>query len=178
MTGETADRVNALKTRARALLAQLGISEATRPEDGPSAPELAATVLRALAIPEIAACRSRLVPELTVFSTHADDDSTTYVGGVADALAYLPLGLIELVIDWKTDVSSTNQQIERYREQMRDYLAATGAPEGLLVFVTTGQLVRYCLCRLADLVRGSTPLRCREVCDRRGVRQFYAKISP
>jgi hypothetical protein len=65
-----------------------------------------------------------------------------YVGGVADALAYLPLGIIELVIDWKTDFAPSAQQIELYREQMRDYLAATGAPEGLLVFVTTGQLLR------------------------------------
>jgi exodeoxyribonuclease-5 len=142
LTGETADRAAALETRSRALLTQLGISEAARPEDGPHAPELAATVLRALAIPEIAACRSRLVPELTVFSAQADDDRTTYVGGVADALAYLPLGIIDLVIDWKTDVSPSAQQIELYRVQMRDYLAATGASEGLLVFVTTGQLVR------------------------------------
>jgi exodeoxyribonuclease-5 len=142
LTGETADRAEALETRSRALLGQLGISEAARPEDGPHAPEVAATVLRALAIPEIAACRSRLVPELTVFSAHADADRTTYVGGVADALAYLPLGIIDLVIDWKTDVSPTVEQIDLYRAQMRDYLAATGASEGLLVFVNTGQLVR------------------------------------
>ena len=51
-------------------------------------------------------------------------------------------GAIDLVIDWKTDVSPSTQQIDLYREQMRDYLVATGAPEGLLVFVTTGQLVR------------------------------------
>jgi hypothetical protein len=98
--------------------------------------------LRALAIPEIAACRSRLLPEMTVFSAQADDDRTIYVGGVADALAYLPLGIIDLVIDWKTDISPSVQQIDLYREQMRDYLVATRAPEGLLVFVTTGQLVR------------------------------------
>lgn len=77
-----------------------------------------------------------------MFSTQPDDDRMTYVGGVADAVAYLPIGIIELVIDWKTDLSPSAQQIELYREQMRDYLAATGAPEGLLVFVTTGQLVR------------------------------------
>jgi hypothetical protein len=82
------------------------------------------------------------VPELTVFSAQANDDRTTYVGGVADALAYLPLGIIDLVIDWKRDVRPTVQQIDLYRAQMRDYLAATGASEGLLVFVTTGQLVR------------------------------------
>ena len=89
----------------------------------------------------IPTCRSRLVPELTVFSAQADDDRTTYVGGVADALAYLPLGIIDLVIDWKTDISPSVQQVDLYREQMRYYLAATGASEGLLVFVTTGRLV-------------------------------------
>ena len=36
LTGETADRAEALEIRARALLAQLGISEAARPEDGPA----------------------------------------------------------------------------------------------------------------------------------------------
>jgi PD-(D/E)XK nuclease superfamily len=141
LTGETVDHADALENRARDLLAQLGIPEAVRPEDGPHARELAATTLRALKIPEIAACRSRLVPEMTVFSARADHDSTIYVGGVADAIAYQPIGLIDLVVDWKTDVNPSPQQIDLYREQMRDYLVATGAPEGLLVFVTTGQLI-------------------------------------
>ena len=82
------------------------------------------------------------MPELTVFSAQADEDRATYVGGVADALAYLPLGIVDLVIDWKTDVTPTVEQIDLYRAQMRDYLAATNASEGLLAFVTTGQLVR------------------------------------
>jgi ATP-dependent exoDNAse (exonuclease V) beta subunit len=142
LTGETADRAEALEIRARALLSQLGISEAAQPEDGPHGPELATTTLRALAIPEIVACRSRLLPEMTVFSAQADDDRTIYVGGIADAVAYQPEGSVDLVIDWKTDVNPTTQQIDLYREQIRDYLAATGAPEGLLVFVTSGQLVR------------------------------------
>jgi hypothetical protein len=81
-------------------------------------------------------------PEITVFSAQADDNGTTYVGGLADALGYLPRGIIDLVIDWKTDVSRSVQQIDLYRAQMRDYLSATGASEGLLVFVTTGQRVR------------------------------------
>ncbi len=98
--------------------------------------------MRALVIPEIAACRSRLLPELTVFSAEADEDRTTYVGGIADAVAYQPTGVIDLVIDWKTDVSPAAQQIDLYREQMRDYLVATGASEGLLVFVTTGEIIR------------------------------------
>jgi hypothetical protein len=101
LTGETANHADALEIRARALLAQLGISEAARPEDGPHAPELAATTLRALAIPDIVACQSRLLPEMTVFSAQAGDDRTIYVGGIADAVAYQPTGAIDLVIDWK-----------------------------------------------------------------------------
>jgi exodeoxyribonuclease-5 len=141
LTGETADHADALEIRARALLGQLGITEAARPEDGPHAPELAATTLRALAIPEIVECRSRLLPEMTVFSAQADDDRTIYVGGIADAVACQPTGAIDLVVDWKTDISPSGQQIELYRAQLGDYLVATGAPEGLLVFVTTGLLV-------------------------------------
>ena len=141
LTGETADRGETLENRARVLLAQLGVSEAARPADGPHPSELAATTLRALAIPEIAACRSRLVPEMTIFSAHANADHTIYVGGVVDALARQADGSTDLVIDWKTDVDPDLQQIELYRGQVRDYLDATGAPEGLLVFVTTGQLV-------------------------------------
>jgi exodeoxyribonuclease-5 len=141
LTGETADHPEALETRARALLAQLGISEAALPGDGPHAQELAATTLRTLMIPEIAACRDRLLPEMTVFSAQADDNRTTYVGGIADAVVYQATGAIDLVIDWKTDINPSVHQIDLYREQMRDYLAATGAPTGLLVFVTTGQLI-------------------------------------
>jgi hypothetical protein len=142
LTGETIDHAKALEIRGRALLAQFGTPEASRPEDGPHAPELAATTLRALAIPEIAECRNRLLPEMTVFSAQAEDARTIYVGGIADAVAYQPTGAIDLILDWKTDVSPTAQQIDLYREQMRDYLVATRAPEGLLVFVTSGQLVR------------------------------------
>ena len=142
LTGETPEQAEALETRARTLLIQLGIAEAARPEEGPHAPELAATTLRALAIPEIVACRSRLLPEMTVFSAQADDDGTTYVGGIADAVAYQPTSVIDLVIDWKSDVSPGTQQIKLYHEQLRDYLVATGASEGLLVFVTTGRIVR------------------------------------
>jgi ATP-dependent exoDNAse (exonuclease V) beta subunit len=142
LTGETPDQLEMLETRARALLAQLGVTEAARSEDGPHAPELAATVLRALAIPEISACRSRLIPELTVFSVQSNADGAIYTGGVVDALAHHADGSIALIIDWKTDVDPSLQQIELYRDQVRDYLDATSASEGLLVFVTTGQLVR------------------------------------
>src|ERR1700757_2888565 len=116
LTGETPDQLEMLETRARALLAQLGVTEAARSEDGPHAPELATTVLRALAIPEISACRSRLIPELTVFSVQSNADGAIYTGGVVDALAHHADGSIALIIDWKTDVDPSLQQIELYRD--------------------------------------------------------------
>jgi ATP-dependent exoDNAse (exonuclease V) beta subunit len=141
LTGETLDTRDALEARARALLAQLGVPEVERPDIGPHPSELAATISRTLAIPEIASRRSRLIPEMTVFSAAGTAGTRIYVGGVADAVAYDPNGAIELVIDWKSDVNPSARQIELYQEQIRDYLGATGAPVGLLVFVTTAQLL-------------------------------------
>jgi hypothetical protein len=63
LTGETAELAAALEIRPRALLAQLDVTEAARPEDGPHAPEIVATVRRAFAIPEIAACGAGLFPK-------------------------------------------------------------------------------------------------------------------
>lgn len=58
--------------------------------------------------------------------------------GVADALALGPDGSIDVVVDWKSDVNSDAKTVELYRDQVRDYLAATGAPKGLIVFLTSG----------------------------------------
>ena len=142
LTGETTEDVGALEVRARDLLGQLDVPEADRPDDGPHAPELAATVVRALAIPEVAALKSRLLPEISVFSTENAGDRTTYVGGVADALALGPDESIDVVIDWKSDVDPDARQVNLYREQVCDYLAASLAPEGLIVFVTNGRIER------------------------------------
>jgi exodeoxyribonuclease-5 len=138
LTGETPDNAAALETRAGALLAQLAIPEAAGPEEGPHAPELAAAVVRALSLPAIAALRPRLRPEMTVFAAQAEGKQTSYVGGVADALAYDASGFVEAVIDWKTDVDPSSRQVDLYRAQLRDYLDATGATRGLLVFVSSG----------------------------------------
>ncbi|MGD9656561.1 MAG: hypothetical protein AB7U61_02810, partial [Methylocystis sp.] len=64
----------------------------------------------------------------------------TYVGGVVDALALDEDGVIDVVIDWKSDVDPSPGQVELYRAQVRDYLAATGANEGLLVFATNSRI--------------------------------------
>jgi ATP-dependent exoDNAse (exonuclease V) beta subunit len=149
LTREITEDFEALEVRARVLLGELDTAEADRPENGPHAPELAATVLRALSIPEIAALKSRLLPEISVFSIENTGDRITYVGGIVDALALGPDGTIDVVIDWKSDVDPDARQVDLYREQIRDYLAASLAPEGLIVFLTTGQIEKV----LLDVIR-------------------------
>ena len=142
LTGETEQAPDILELRARALLCELGVAEAQRAEDGPHAPELAASVMRALNIPEVAELRQRLLPEMTVFSAEPAGQGTIYVGGVADALTLDGDNNVEVVIDWKSDVEPTAEVVKLYREQVGDYLAATGGKNGLLVFVTSGRVER------------------------------------
>jgi exodeoxyribonuclease-5 len=142
LTGETGEGAETLECRARVLLSELGVAEAARAEDGPHAPELAASVRRALGIPEVAALRHRLLPEMTVFSADSAGQGTIYIGGVADALAFEEGNNVDVVVDWKSDVDPATAVIDLYREQVRDYLAATGGKEGLLVFVTSGRVER------------------------------------
>jgi exodeoxyribonuclease-5 len=145
LTGETGEGTETLESRARVLLSELGVAEAARAEDGPHAPELVASVRRALGIPEVAALRHRLLPEMTVFSADSADSAeqgTIYIGGIADALALDEDNNVDVVVDWKSDVDPATAVIDLYREQVRDYLAATGGKEGLLVFVTSGRVER------------------------------------
>jgi exodeoxyribonuclease-5 len=51
-------------------------------------------------------------------------------------------GAPDVVIDWKSDVAPDAAVINLYREQVREYLAATGATQALLVFVSTGRIER------------------------------------
>jgi exodeoxyribonuclease-5 len=142
LTGEVSEDLLELEARARRLLAELDTPEADRPEDGPHAPELASSTVRALAMPVVAALRARLLPEMTVYACERAGRETTYVGGVADAIAVNADGTVDVVIDWKSDTSPDETAINLYRQQVVDYLDATGAREGLLVFVTTGNVVR------------------------------------
>jgi hypothetical protein len=82
---------------------------------------------------------------MTVFSADSADSAeqgTIYIGGIADALALDEDNNVDVVVDWKSDVDPATAVIDLYREQVRDYLAATGGKEGLLVFVTSGRVER------------------------------------
>ena len=91
--------------------------------------------MRALALPEIAALRPYLVPEMAVWAAR----EAYLVAGRADALA-IREGRIEVAIDWKSDVNPTPNIRAAYGGQLRDYLEATGARRGAIVFLTLGEV--------------------------------------
>jgi len=134
LTGELWATEDAAVSRAQELLLQLTTdadTEMLRPD--PS--EMASCALRALALPEIAVLRSSLVPEVAVWKANNDG----LLAGRADALAVKD-DRIEVVVDWKSDVSPSSATRSAYRGQLRDYLEATGAKRGLLVFLSLGEI--------------------------------------
>jgi exodeoxyribonuclease-5 len=143
LTQELTDDAPAVEARARELLLQLGEAPVEDPAQGFAPAEIAATALRALGTPEIARLRERLVPELPVYGHEPGAAGTpdTAIAGIADAVALAADGTIAAVIDWKSDVAPGPAQIERYRAQLRDYQAVTGAGEAVLVLGTVGKAI-------------------------------------
>lgn len=139
LTGETADDAATLQARASELLVQLGLEDAKDPANGPSSLEMATTAQRTLQLREIAQLRPRLFPEFPVYAAVVAGQTTSLTAGVADAVVFEG-GRIQTVVDWKSDVNPTEADIEMYRSQVRDYLAATGAALGLIVFMTSGRI--------------------------------------
>lgn len=125
----------ALVARGQTLLPEL-----ISPSETAAAPdcnEVAETVLAALSLPELAALRPHLVPEVPLYAMIAGDSGELHLAGRADALA-VEDGRITAVIDWKSDVAPDERQRQDHVEQLRLYLAATGAPRGALVYATLG----------------------------------------
>ena len=142
LTGEIADTLPAMVGRAESLIRELGEVPSQDASTGLSPGELAGCVVRTLTLPEIAALRPSLVPEMPVFSTLTIPGGEQATAGIADATSFRSDGRPETVVDWKSDVAADPKLIEHYRAQVHSYLESTGAKQGLIVFVTTGQLVR------------------------------------
>ncbi|ODM75108.1 hypothetical protein A6X20_16345 [Bradyrhizobium elkanii] len=141
LTGEAGDAQTELEARAAELICQMGQEPATDAEVGISAVELAATVRRTLALPDVAKLRPRLVPELPLFGSDSSNGEEVLLSGQADAVAFDDAGAIDAVVDWKSDVAPDASSIGHYRQQIVDYRKQTKAKRALLVFMTTGQVV-------------------------------------
>ena len=77
-----------------------------------------------------------------MFASETVDGVETATGGVADAVGYNAQGKPHVIVDWKSDVEPEAKVLEHYSEQVGSYLAATGATSGLIVFATSGRMIR------------------------------------
>jgi len=141
LTGETLEADAALTERADQLIRALGQSSVADPATGLSPRELAACVVRALTLPEIAALRPGLLAEFPVYSSQIADGEKTATAGIADAVTLTAKGCPAVVVDWKSDVAPAPETLDHYRAQVRAYLEMTGAERGLIVLMTTGAVV-------------------------------------
>lgn len=134
LTGELAGELGASVSRARELLDQL-ISDVDDDEPRPDPSEMGAAALRGLALPPIAELRVHLVPEVAIWG----HDELGLIAGRADALAITD-DRVDAAIDWKSDVSPTPAVREAHVQQLHDYLSATGAARGAIVYLTSGEI--------------------------------------
>ena len=137
LTGQLAETPEAVLGRAADLLAQL--ADGMGAELLPDVSELTRTCLATLTLPAVVAARPRMIAECAVRSVLPSDGARRLVDGRADAVQLGPAG-VEAVFDWKSDVDPSPAEIAAHRDQMRIYLAATGAPRGLVVYVTSGRV--------------------------------------
>jgi CRISPR-associated exonuclease Cas4 len=134
-TGELAAAVDVVRRRAGLLLNQLmipGDEDAPRPD----AEELAATALRTWSLPEVAAYRDCLIPELPVYGPVLGS-TETLVSGRADAVGYKE-GAPEVVFDWKSDVAPSHADHALYAGQLAQYLRVLSGERGAIVYMTSG----------------------------------------
>jgi ATP-dependent exoDNAse (exonuclease V) beta subunit len=136
LTGELIDEPKGLSARAQELLKQLSRDRAVA-RDTPEVGELSVTVQRTLALPEIAAIRGKLIPEVSVYDLRLTEAGAMALSGRADGVVE-EAGRVSVVVDWKSDISPSREDVERHAQQLKDYLAALHAPRGALVYMTSG----------------------------------------
>ena len=141
LTGETADDSASLTERASFLISSFGKVPVKDPSTGLSPAELAGCVTRTLDLPEISELRPTLSPEYPVYAAAEADGVEEATAGISDAMSFGPDGSPHVVIDWKSDVQPTAETIEHYRAQVSNYLHMTGTKRGLIVLVTTGEII-------------------------------------
>lgn len=141
LTGEIPETEADLIERAGHLICALGQSPVADPATGLSADELAACVVRTLALPDITALRPGLLAEFPVYAAQSSDGVETAMAGIADALTIGESGRPVVVVDWKSDVNPDAQTLDHYRAQVRAYLDMTGAERGLIVLMTRGTVI-------------------------------------
>lgn len=140
LTGELPDNASTFAARARVLMSELAIDAETAAHL-PDPNEIATTAFRTLEIPEIATLRPSLVPEWPIYAMLAGRREPSALTARIDAIAFTdeqPL----IVLDWKSDVAPTEQDMLDHAGQLSDYMHAAGVSRGAIVYMTPG-LVRW-----------------------------------
>ncbi len=141
LNGTLQEDARKVAERAGTLICQLGSTPSNDPAKGPSAEEMAETILKTLSLPIVRDNRQRLLTEV---SLHGVDEEAPgilkLVSGVADAIATGEAGSVDLAIEWKSDVEITAGASKEHRAQLRQYMKATGCPLGAVVYMTLGQV--------------------------------------
>jgi CRISPR-associated exonuclease Cas4 len=136
LTRELVEDRTALERRAQELMGQL-TEDDTEAANRPQPDELAQTVLRTLALPDIVEFRPKLIPELALYDLEASGLALSALSGRADAVT-LEGGRPSIVVDWKSDVAPDLNSIQIHASQLRDYIRAIGSLRGALVYMSTG----------------------------------------
>jgi ATP-dependent exoDNAse (exonuclease V) beta subunit len=130
-----------IQERARTLLVQLEQKDQKDPARGFSSQEMTQAILRTIQNPEVSFLLDTLIPEYPIYAGECEDQSIQLTSGIADAVALDASRNITTIIDWKSDVSPSPQQRENYLSQVKDYMKATCAKKGYIVYLTTGEIV-------------------------------------
>ena len=81
------------------------------------------------------------MPEVPVYGAASAENEEHVTIGIADAIAFDAQGAPRVVIDWKSDVDPSPETLRHYGDQVRAYLAVTGAERGLVVALTSGTVI-------------------------------------
>lgn len=141
LTGEIETTVETLVKRADTLIRARGCKPVSDPAKGLSAEEMANCVLQTLMIPEVESLRAKLLAEFPVYATQKTDGEEVAMRGIVDALTLTDEGRPDVVVDWKSDVAPDAQTLDHYQMQVLTYLEMTGAERGLIVLMTTGNVI-------------------------------------
>jgi hypothetical protein len=135
LSGELTEDLDALSQRAQQLVGEVATTgkQVSLPEAG----EIAATIRRTLQIPEIVDLRSHLIAEFPVYGLIRSQSEPIALAGRVDAAAIMD-GKVAAVVDWKSDIAPTEDDIRNHAGQIQDYLQVTGARNGILAYMTSG----------------------------------------
>lgn len=142
ITGELGFVRKGIEERAIVLIRQSGIEDHLDPAQGISSRELALTVEKTCQLEAVKAYWHQLIAEYPIYiNRKLEGNKHTLVSGIADAVAVDEDGHALCIIDWKSDIQPDSERTQGYERQVQAYMQATGAASGLIVYMSTGQII-------------------------------------